>query len=385
MNTSMMVKRLVFVLGACAGLAGLAGAQPWWANPALKYDEHLSGIYGAVDPHYMNKDESDQYLAFGTGSGGGTVYLYSLPALIAGTSSNDVAPIAQGDMTNYWNTAWKGIAVSDELGRVFTGQTGTKPDHTSFPVTGPWVKGENTFNVTNDPTNVYFDGCDFGHTSEYLFSDVYGSANVNIPKYTSIVKWNVTNLLNNGIGLTTNTVFVTSLTRIRNVSSYFIGGKDLVYYGEGNEESTIKTKPVCVYDPDLNEAITLVSIDRTGEVIAPVSGKYPDVDIMNVKVGGVGLGQMHLYIQCNDGTLYIYELNADGKSVGELVKRFSSAEIKTLVGEPNLPRVRNFEVTNDEKFAFILNKPGAENGGDARTRLHVLWAPPRGTVMLIRE
>ncbi len=167
---------------------------------------------------------------------------------------------------------------------------------------------------------------------------------------------------------------MTSLTRIRNVSCYYIGGKDLVYFGEGNEETTIKIKPVCVYDPDLGEVTTLVNIDRTDETISPVGGKYPDVDIMNVKVGGVGLGQMHLYVQCNDGTLYIYNLNADGKSVGSFVKRFTAAQMKVLVGEPNLPRIRNFEITNDERYAFILNKPGSENGGDARTRLHVICA-----------
>jgi hypothetical protein len=38
-----------------------------------------------------------------------------------------------------------------------------------------------------------------------------------------------------GIGLTTNAVAITSLSRIRNVSDYAIGGKDLVYYGEGDD------------------------------------------------------------------------------------------------------------------------------------------------------
>ena len=371
MKLPMLCKGFVLATGICL-VNGLASAKPWWSNPVLKYDEALTGISGAVDPHYMNKDERDQYLAMGTSSGGGTVFLYSIPALIAATSSNDVAPIAQGNTPDFYNTAWKGIALSDDLGRVLTGQTGTKPDHTSFPVTSPWTKDVTTFSITNDPTTVWFDGCDFSHTSEYLFSDVYGSSDGNIPKYTSIIKWNVKNLLNGGKGLTTNTVFVTSLTRIRNVSSYYIGGKDLVYFGEGNEESTLKPKPVCVYDPDLGTETTLVTIDRTSETIAAVLGKYPDVDIMNVKVGGVGLEQMHLYVQCNDGTLYIYNLNADGKSVGSLVKRFTAAQMKVLVGEPNLPRIRNFEITNDERYAFILNKPGSENGGDARTRLHII-------------
>jgi hypothetical protein len=57
-----------------------------------------------------------------------------------------------------------------------------------------------------------------------------------------------------------------------------------------------------------------------------------------------------------------------------LVKSFTSTEIKTLVGDPTLPRIRNFEVTNDERFAFMLNPPSS--GGAANIRLHVLWTPP---------
>lgn len=361
------------VLAACLGfLGGSAFAKPWWSSPSLKYDEQLVGIYGAVDPHYMNKDESDQYLAFATGSGGGTVYLYSIPSLIAGTSSNDVAPIAQGTQPDFWNTAWKGIAVSDDLRRVFTGQTGSKPDHTSFPVTGPWVKNVNTFNVTNDPTNVYFDGCDFGHSSQFLYSDVYASGNAAVPAKTSIVKWSVTNLLSNGIGLVSNTVVTTSLHRIRNVSSYYIGGKDLVYYGEGDDTLGVTTRKVCVYDFDLGTETELVTLDRTAETGVVAA----DLDVMNVKVGGVGLGQMHLYVQCNDGAVYIYDLNADGKSVGALVKRFTAAQMKALVGDLSLPRIRNFEVTNDEKYAFVLNKPTSSNTDDVRTRLHIIWSGP---------
>jgi len=364
MKQSLMCAELV--LATCAWLMGSdALAKPWWTNPVLKYDEKLVGISGAVDPHYMNKDESDQYLAFATGSGGGTVYLYSIPALIVGTSSNDVSPIAQGNNSDFWSTAWKGIALSDDLGRVFTGQTGTKPDHTSFPVTGPWVKNVNTFIVTNYPTTVYFDGCDFGHTSAHLYSDVYKSDTAAVKAMTDIVKWDVTNLLGNGIGLVSNTVVTTSIKRIRNVSSYFIGGKDLVYYGEGDTVVAPQIGRVCVYDFDLGVETTLIN---------DLPGASADNDVMNVKVGGVGQGQMHLYVMLNSGALFIYNLNADGKSVGTLVKSFTAAEIKALVGDLLLPRIRNFEITNDEKYAFVLNKPGS--GGDANTRLHVLWAPP---------
>ena len=365
------IPRAAWALGTWGLLMGnLAQANLWWEAPALKYDERLVGST-ASDPHYMSKDEADQHLAMVTGSGGGTAYLYSIPALTAAASSNDVAPIAQGNHVDYWGTKWKGVAVSSRLRRVLTGQTGDLPDHTSFPVTAPWLKDVNTFNVTNDPTNIYFDGCSFSPSGEHLYSDVYKSDNPAIPRRTTIIKWNVTNLLSGGIGLTTNAVAITSLSRIRNVSAYAIGGKDLVYYGEGDDTLGVSVRKACVYDFALGTETVLATLDRTGET--GVIGA--DLDIMNVKIGGIVPGrQMHLYVQCNDGALFIYTLNADGQSVGALVKSFTSTEIKTLVGDPTLPRIRNFEVTNDERFAFMLNPPSS--GGAANIRLHVLWTPP---------
>ncbi|HHU14394.1 MAG TPA: hypothetical protein GXZ62_04285, partial [Lentisphaerae bacterium] len=132
-------------------------------------------------------------------------------------------------------------------------------------------------------------------------------------------------------------------------------------------------RKICVYDFDKMEETVLTTLDRTGE--AGVTGA--NLDIMNVKVGGIVPGrQMHLYVQCDDGALFIYTLNADGKSVGGLVKSFTSAEVKTLVGDPALARIRNFEVTNDERFAFMLNPPSAAAGGNDNICLHVLWTPP---------
>lgn len=106
------IPRAAWALGTWGLLMGnLAQANLWWEAPALKYDERLVGST-ASDPHYMCKDEADQHLAMVTGSGGGTAYLYSIPALTAAASSNDVAPIAQGNHVDYWGTKWKGVAVS---------------------------------------------------------------------------------------------------------------------------------------------------------------------------------------------------------------------------------------------------------------------------------
>jgi len=347
-------------LAFCAGFIGSeAFAQPWWSSPVLKYSEDTDSP-AASDAHYMNKDESDQYLLIGLTANANNrpVHLYSIPSLTSATSSNDVAPLIVGTSANLYNV-WKGGAVSDDLKLALTGQASVGP-HNSLSLSGPWVKGVNVFAITNEPTAFSMDGIDFSHTSEYLFSNIYTAGYQN-----RVATWNVVDLLHGGIGLTTNTLFTTSIARIRNVSSYYIGGKDLVYYGEGAASSAAACN-VCVYDPSAPEG-QQETVLVTGLPVGTIA-----CDIMNVKVSGVGLGQMYLYVQSEKDSLYVYELNAGGKSVGNLVKTFSAAEIKALMGGENYDRIRNFEVTNDGRFAFFVPAPLA--GYTAKIR--VLWTEP---------
>jgi hypothetical protein len=123
-----------------------------------------------------------------------------------------------------------------------------------------------------------------------------------------------------GMGLASNAVFTTSLVQLRNLDAYYIGGKDLVYYGEGQTGLAGLTR-VCVLDPSAGTETVLIS--------APTNAMPGNV--MNVKVAGVGLGRMHLYVQFDTGALDIYDLGADGLSVGDLVS-FTPAQIKALLG-----------------------------------------------------
>lgn len=369
------MKQILFgqgiVLTACFGfLCGDVSAKPWWSNPVLKYSENTGIAYSAADPHYMNKDENDQYLYMGMGSGGGTAFLYSIPALIAGTSSNDVAPIASMvcPSTAVWGS-WKGGAVSDDLKIAITGNGNAGYSvRTTFPLSAPWVTNVTAFCSTNSPSNLAMDGCDFSHTSEFLFSSVYTSSGPN----TNLITWSVGYVPGQGIKLTQAGVFRTSCSRIRCVNDYYIGGKDLVYYGEGNDLLGVVPRKVWVYDAVLSNETELVTLDRTGE-----AGKVgADLDIMNVKVGGVRSGKMHLYVQCNDGAIFIYNLNADGKSAGALVKSFHHADMVALFGV-DFPRMRNIEFTDDEEYCFIVHKP--YNSSSPPAPLHVLWTPPEMT------
>ncbi len=362
----------VIVLAAGAGIVnGVAEAKPWWSNPVLKYSENTGIPYASADPHYMNKDESDQYLYMGMGSGGGTAFLYSIPALIAGTSSNDVAPIASMvcPSTAVWGS-WKGGAVSDDLKIAITGNGNAGFSvRTTFPLAAPWTTNVTAFCSTNNPSNLAMDGCDFSHDSTKLYSGIYTSTGLN----SNLLTWAVSYVPGQGIGLTQTNVFMTSSTRIRCVNDYYIGGKDLVYYGEGNDLLGVVPRKAWVYDPALGTETLLVTLDRTAE-----AGKVgADLDIMNVKVGGVRAGKMHLYLQCNDGAIFIYSLNADGKSAGALVKSFYHADMVALFGT-DFPRIRNIEFTDDEEYCFIVHKPFSSSSPPAP--LHVLWTPPAAPV-----
>jgi len=165
-----------------------------------------------------------------------------------------------------------------------------------------------------------------------------------------LYKWNVVNLTNSGMGLTSNSTFVTSCVRVRNVSVYYIGGKDLVYYGEGTGGSN-----VYVWDTVANSE-TLVCTNLVG---GPTSN-----DIVNVKVGGVGLGQMHLYVQHDCGAMEILDLAADGKSA-TLVRSFSRDEMSSILGA-TWTDLRAFDVANDEEYAFF--------GHAATGAIYVVWS-----------
>jgi hypothetical protein len=151
-------------------------------------------------------------------------------------------------------------------------------------------------------------------------------------------------------------VYETSLSYIHDLSVYWIGGKDLVYYGEG-----IGGGKVCVFDPSAGAETVLIA--------SGLPRATPAGDIVNVKVGGIGVGQMHLYVQCDDGSLYIYDLAADGKSVGSCVKSFTAAEMQTLLGA-TWSHMRVFEVTDDETHAFFSHH---NNNSYQNVQLYVVW------------
>jgi hypothetical protein len=308
----------------------------WWTDPALQNREAFTGN---LSPHYWCKDESEQFLFVTTSSGtaGGSAYLYSIPSLIAAHADNAPAPVASVATAAELGVSFlRGGAVSDDLGRVLTGTASASPVYASLPTNGTQWTSSTVAKITNDQ-NVVHDSMAFSHDSTQLFSNNY-AANRN-----RVYTWNVGDLTSDGVGLTQATTFDSSVSRIRSLSSYYIGGKDLVYFGDGTGGDE-----VAVYDPAAGSETVLVT-GLTGG------------DIIYVKVSGVGTGQMYLYVGAEVAgsptiaTISVYALAADGKSLTSTapVASFTGAALMTdILGvAPNYNRA--FEVTNDGQFGFF--------------------------------
>ncbi len=334
------------------------GEGPWWGKPALKYKKSVGTKVTAFGPHHWNRDENGKFLFCPTGLAASDVAeLYSIPALMKASSAKDVSPIASGSAASLYGEGWKGGALSGKLGYILTGNGAGTTAHASLALGDScvWSKDTTVFSITNEgATHAGIDGMAFSHDSKYLYSNIHEP-----PEMRNVIcTWNVGALTNSGMGLTSNATFQTSMERVRNLSAYRIGGRDLIYYGEGEGGGT-----VCVYDPAEGKETTVIADG--------LKSGLTQYDIMNVKVGGVSVGKMHLYVQCGGGSLYVYDLAADGKSVGACVRFFSAAELQMILGEEWV-HMRAFEVTDDETYAFFSHHPFVHQREPIQ--LFVVWA-----------
>jgi hypothetical protein len=350
----MRIKIVAFLALILASNAAFAQSE-WFRDPALKYKQSTGVSAPGCGPHYIAKAKNEQYLFCPVGFlPGDAGVLYSLPALVIATSSAQVAPIVTGSASTLYGGAWKGAAISDQLGRIITGNGDGTTCHASLPIGNPcvWTKNGNVFSVTNEGSaSTGIDGMAFSHDSQYLYSDLYNPSS----DRNKIRRWSVGNLAAGGIGLTSNATFVTSLGRVRNVGVYYINGQDLIYYGEGNGGGK-----VCVMDPATGVETVLVNSGLPSGSVA--------YDIMNVKVAGVQSGPKHLYVQMDGGALHIFDLAADGKSAGDCVKAFTSDQLQSLLGA-SWPNMRAFEVLDNETHAFFSHHWG--NGGPSTNKILV--------------
>jgi hypothetical protein len=343
------------------------GSQ-WWKNPTLKAAVSFGQISDNI--HYINKSENDKYLIaqLSASEDHFPMQLYKLQDIFelanGGTFGGcTVASILPAALS--WGSGgngWKGGAVSEDLNVMFPGSGKSSGSiYTAFSTTndawvagttGTWTANVNAFEfLTTD--NVSADSWDFGTRSKWLYSNLYEDRN-------KLVRWKFGSLTTTAVPTLTRDYTITSayIARIRTINLYNIGGKDLIFYGEG---AIANGADVCVFDTTTRTE-TLLTTDSA------ITG-----DIMNVKVSGIGSDQMYLYVQTDLGMIVIYKLNAGGTSLGAKVKTFPLAESQSLYNVTTSNYYRNFEVSNDGRYA-VLTSPYAST-------IRVLWSPATGTVI----
>lgn len=324
--------------------AGIAFGA-WYDRPAVTGRlpvGHDDG--GAIQPHYMNMSEDGAYLLVDLASGGNAAKRAAQPALLVRTSDFTLLgeSFATGDFDS-GSSGWKGGAISSTLGLMIPGNGGeTGAKYVSFDVPAEsWAAGANAFALTG-LADAGTDGLDFNADGTRLFVNQYASDSRNkILVYdTAALKTDHSLSL-----LTTRTFSDINVNRIRNLSCYTIGGKDLVYFGEG--ENALGDKSVYVWDPSDDSVTALVDDDAT----------LIDGDVMNVKVSGTTTASPKLYVQFDSGVIRIFSLAADGKSLVSPtpVKVFTRQEVNELLGVACAStQYRNLEVSDDGETAYMI-------------------------------
>lgn len=337
---------VMFLAAQILATACLPASAAWYDDPSIIKKVPLAvNVSGTVDPHFMNKSEDDSLLLVNlqaSGDNAPTVLIDMKALADKSTAVNDVAirrPVAKP--SEGYGAEWKGGAVSAKLGIALMG--GGLSSETCALATGDgkWVKGIGLLPLSTS-NGMKTDGLDFSADSSFVYSTEYDGGDRG-----KIAQWTYDKA--NG-RLVFVKDFKTSLTRIRNISVYTVNGKELVYCGEGTGTSA---------------AAKVVAIDVSGDTwtetvvssgIAGLTG-----DITNVKLSNENDANPVMYVLCDSGKLAVCRLASDGLSVSETVKTFDTAALHALAGGTTTAKFRNFEVTNDGKTAFLVNRIDTHN------------------------
>ena len=346
-----------FVLASSACMSASAA---WFDDPPVKASVDIGT---GTDPHYINLSEDGAYLMVDTHARNTAfpVQVYSVAELKALSGATNRVAMASALADDFFGAGtgdggWKGGAISAKLGLMIPGSGKSSGAlYTAFDVPAlGWKADENAFQI-GGLGDAGFDGLDFNAAGTRLYVNQYASGSHN-----KILAYDTASLKSAHSLSLLSTKTVEGVTRIRNLSCYAVGGKDLVYFGEGAVSGS--NNSVYVYDPAEDTVTTLVT-----------DAALFDDDIMNVKLSHIATGCPTMYVQTDNGRLHIFLLAPDGKSVtnAKPVKSFTPADCTALCGLAALPadaryvKFRNFEVTDDGETAFFLfhNSNGANSPG----------------------
>jgi len=330
----------------------------WYDDPVVRSTQ--SSGYSNTSVHYINLSEDGKYLMVNLHSSNDAypVQVYDVAALTAakGTVLDLTCPEAFPTKFTWGSgvNGWKGGAISSTLGLMIPGCNGgnagsskTEAVFTSLTIPNTaWIANTSAFQLSGLGTGG-IDGLDFNASGTRLYGNQYSENRGNLVVFDTAT-------LKNDHTLTLLNTVTTAATRIRNVSCYTIGGKDLVYFGEGDDKGNGK---VYVYDP--SEAVSASN---------PVDLNTSDVNgktVMNVKLSGTATSAPTMYVLTDEGVLYIYTLSANGKALASgTPKIMDNATVNRLCGvSGQTSKFRNFEVTDDGEYAFFMHQSMDGAGG----------------------
>lgn len=332
--------------------AGMAQTY-WWKAPNLKYAEEMEEGTHGPQPHYWSFGGPST-----TDSTTDQTYLYTSDAASKTFFSQyAVADLRSAESADQVQSRWSVDHIyglpkgSSQFGtRLVMGNGGEENvSFTGYP--DNFTLGDEVEVLLDADVSPTCDTLNFDHNGQYLYTNHYvGSSNRH-----KLHRYRVTGPLDkDGQAFQLDTTwqdggtFNTSLARLRNFEVKYIGGKDLVYYAEGDT----LTKPcnLYVFNPETGEEKLLVSnVFESGEV--------QDADIVNVKLAGVKNNDIHIYVMANIGGLKIYKLSSDGMAVengGQPVAVITVDDLNTLTNTTAFSsHSRAFEVTDDQQYAFF--------------------------------
>lgn len=326
----------------------------WWQGPVVQASMAITSVSRYYpSPHYMNKDNADEYLIvdMGIGDSYDPFFVYRISDLIGlngrtndiglavalGTSQGLGIRIKGGAVSSFYNIALPGVSSGGRtLCAAVSITNRIESSFESLEYCHPFY-----FSTTNGFAG---DGVDFDADGRFLYSNVYPGKQIS--------KWRLDFdsaplVATNGLVLLKT--FETSVERVRNISVHKIAGRELVFYGEGRISTSMEPG---VYVLDVTD-----DTEWKQHLLVASKALFTS-DITNVKVSGENTANPVLYVCMNEGRMHVFNLNSNGLTLaGETpVRTFDHEELGLLRGIRGRSSIfRNFEVTQDGKYAFFIN------------------------------
>ena len=333
-----------------------AGAQVWWNFTNVKSIAYPGAAAWPANPrpHFLSRDRAGTTLlaAMSTDDGRLPVMTFDMQALIDGDGE---LLSRETDAKSWWiygenayapwqdkGFCWKGAAATSDL--IFWAN-GTATGY-SVAVVNRVDDSEDTYTIRDEVDNPHYfwmnGGLDASADGNYLYSNCGADGEKNRIFKLAINRNDKTLRV-----VSTNTV--AGIGTIRNFTVYTVGGNEIAVFGEGDSAGG-----------------TLGVLDLATGVSTLMSAPAITGKIMNVKLADTTDG-LYLVAQNEDGLVAVYAFDAVNKTIA-LEKTIPAATMKALYGASGTFECRNFEMTADGRYAFILCNGGPD------TRLSVIGA-----------